>query len=739
MHTVDSHTVAAKSLRSVRYPLIGTIILAVLVPTIIGTMFTASRGYEAAQTQVLNQLESVVTLKTALIDRWLDDTEQSMVTLSENADLSFFVPTVISTTHSLDFVNIAQDRIRETFQGFLNESGRFENLYLFSVEGDTLVTTEADGVELDLAQHRNDGVHAVDPRFEGRIATDQAGFMPLSYDSTGNRVVLVQFFPYKDANGDTLAVIGAEAIVTPLSAVIAERAGLGEHGETFLVDSSQQLLTAPLYPDEMAIGEVAFDASLISDGRVSPRYTNYHGAEVIGVYRMLPRLQAALVAEVDAAEATLAITEMVNANTWIAIVAVVSISLVGIWFVNRRIVSPLTRLTSTSAQIRTGNHDVQANIHSRDEFGLLADNFNAMTAHLRQLIEGERLTNNRLQMIVSEYVTFVQRVAAGDLTTHLNLSAMDMALANGTSEDLHTLGSNLNEMVDNLRTMASHFLDVAAEITYAAGNIQVAVMQQTSSAAEQDSAVTQTVATVEEVRATVQQTAERAQHVASASRESIQVSRMGQEAVTANINSMTVIHDRVDDIAETILSLSERTQQIGEIIDTVNALADQSKLLALNASIEAARAGEEGRGFAVVAMEVRQLAEQSRDATSRVRIIIDEIRASTNTAVMVTEEGSKGAAEGVTLVERAGTAIHTLAATIEEAAQAASQIAASTYQQTNGMDQLAAAMSQIKLSSQQTALSTQQTEQSIQALMNMAEKLAQVASHYKFNAEIRQA
>ena len=93
--------------------------------------------------------------------------------------------------------------------------------------------------------------------------------------------------------------------------------------------------------------------------------------------------------------------------------------------------------------------------------------------------------------------------------------------------------------------------------------------------------------------------------------------------------------------------LSERTQQIGEIIDAVNALADQSKLLALNASIEAARAGEEGKGFAVVAMEVRQLAEQSRGATSRVRDILSEIQDATNMAVMVTEEGSKGAENGM--------------------------------------------------------------------------------------------
>src|SRR5262249_23175477 len=156
------------------------------------------------------------------------------------------------------------------------------------------------------------------------------------------------------------------------------------------------------------------------------------------------------------------------------------------------------------------------------------------------------------------------------------------------------------------------------------------------------------------------------------------------------------IRQRVENIAETILSLSERTQQIGEIINTVNAIADQSKLLALNASIEAARAGDEGRGFAVVAAEGRQVDEQSRQATARIGEIVNEIQQATNTAVMVTEEGSKGAERGIELVNRAGEAIRDLAATLEEATQAAVQIAASTHQQTNGMSQLAAAMRQIK-------------------------------------------
>jgi PAS domain S-box-containing protein len=204
--------------------------------------------------------------------------------------------------------------------------------------------------------------------------------------------------------------------------------------------------------------------------------------------------------------------------------------------------------------------------------------------------------------------------------------------------------------------------------------------------------IQQTSATVTEVQTTVAQTAGRAEMVAEMARRSAEVGQQGEEAVANSIEGMQLIRQRVEGIAENILALSERTQQIGEIITSVNDIAEQSKLLALNASIEAARAGEEGKGFAVVAMEVRNLAEQSREATAQVRDILGEIQQATNATVMATEEGSKGVELGQGLIDQAGQTIKDLTDVINQAAKAAAQIAASARQQSTGVDQLAAAM-----------------------------------------------
>ncbi len=400
--------------------------------------------------------------------------------------------------------------------------------------------------------------------------------------------------------------------------------------------------------------------------------------------------------------------------------------------VARAITRPLSQVTKTTEQIAAGDLAQRVAVNSGDEVGRLAQAFNSMADNLQQMIEADRASKVYLESSVSEYMTFVGSVANGDLTNRLAVNGNgSRSQHDETADDLYRLGVNLNTMVESLSSMARQIREVASSVSAAGAEILAATTQQIASATEQDAAATQTMTTVEEVRTTVRQSADRAQAVADAARQSVSVARTGQQSVSESVEGMKVIRQRVESIAQTILMLSERTQQIGEIIATVNEIADQSKLLALNASIEAARAGEEGKGFAVVAMEVRQLAEQSRDATARVRDILNEIQQATNTAVMVTEEGSKGADSGVTLVERAGEAIQNLAATIEEAAQAAVQIAASTHQQTNGMDQLATAMTAIKQATAQTAASTRQAERSAQDLNEMARQMEQAAARYR--------
>lgn len=335
----------------------------------------------------------------------------------------------------------------------------------------------------------------------------------------------------------------------------------------------------------------------------------------------------------------------------------------------------------------------------------------------------------RFDMLLDTYVQTLEQVVRGDLRQRLDVSG----LAANTDEEkmLVRLGDAVNRMLDRLQDVVTEISDALQRIDNDTGEILTATSRQISMANEQDAVVTETTATVNEVRATVTETAERAQSVAETAQVSVDISRTGTEAVSQTISGMELIRRRVEDIADNILVLSEHTQQIGEIIATVNNLADQSRMLALNASVEAARAGEEGKGFAVVALEVRNLADQNRDATIQVREILGEIQRATNAAVMVTEEGSKGVDHGQDLVNRAGGSIRDLAHAIEEAALAAMQIAASTRQQTIGMDQLTQAMRTIKHATTETLSTTMQVKASVQNLRDVANRVNSVLSGLK--------
>ena len=188
---------------------------------------------------------------------------------------------------------------------------------------------------------------------------------------------------------------------------------------------------------------------------------------------------------------------------------------------------------------------------------------------------------------------------------------------------------------------------------------------------------------------------------------------------------------QMDAIARSIVQLSEQNQTISEIIATVNDLTEQSNVLAVNAAIEAAKAGEYGKGFAVVAQEVRSLAQQSKQATAQIRMILGDIQSATSAAVMATEQGSKAVASGVKQSTEAGESIQLLADSVVEAAQAATQIAASSQQQMVGMDQLALAMENIKSSTMQNMESTRHAETAANKLHELGQKLQALVGRYK--------
>ncbi len=321
-----------------------------------------------------------------------------------------------------------------------------------------------------------------------------------------------------------------------------------------------------------------------------------------------------------------------------------------------------------------------------------------------------------------EYSDFAARVADGDLTATV--------AADGT-EELRELASSLNRMVGGLAEISREIQSGVRDMGSSTSDILSVVKDHTEGAGQQSAAIEQTSATVEELRGAADIISDKADEVARRARDSLAVSDEGANAVAAIAEAMQDIRARVDGIVGDIATLSERTAQIGAITETVNALADRSNLLALNASIEAARAGEHGAGFAVVADQVRNLAEQSKAATAQVEGILQDIRAATEAAVLASQQGTEVVAHGLELTERAGEGIHSLSETIRAASASAEDIAASVQQQSAGMVQIASAMQEVSAGTGHFVEGARQSQQAAESLDELSVKLAGLAERYR--------
>jgi len=308
-----------------------------------------------------------------------------------------------------------------------------------------------------------------------------------------------------------------------------------------------------------------------------------------------------------------------------------------------------------------------------------------------------------------------ERIADGDLTVRLK--------AESRSDEVGVMQRALRTMVNNLRGLNKELQSGFGILASSSTEILATVSQVAASASETATAVSETSSTAEEVKQTAHLSNQKAKTVLETAQKAAAVSETGRKAVTETVEGMGRIREQMESIAESVVRLSEQGQTIGEIIATVNDLAEQSNLLAVNAAIEATRAGEYGKGFAVVAQEVKSLAEQSRQATTQVRTILMEVQKATSAAVMATEQGTKAVAAGLKQATDAGESIRALTGSVGEAAQAATQIAASSQQQLIGMEQIASAIANIRQATTQNMAGTKQLEASAQGLQQLGGRL----------------
>jgi len=326
---------------------------------------------------------------------------------------------------------------------------------------------------------------------------------------------------------------------------------------------------------------------------------------------------------------------------------------------------------------------------------------------------------------LAQAVTVANRLASGDLSTDL---------AAGSRDEIGQLMAALHNMVLSLRQLVSQTVSISTGIATASAQLH-ATSEQIATGAEEVAAQVGSVATAsEQMSATSSDIARNCTVAADASRKSTDSATSGAAIVQETIAGMAVIADRVRSTSLTVAALGTSSQQIGEIVGTIEDIADQTNLLALNAAIEAARAGDQGRGFAVVASEVRNLAERTTRATKEIAGMIKAIQKDTDAAVHAMDEGVQEVEKGTAAAIRSGEALEDIMSRINDAALQVHQIATAAEEQTATTGEVASNIQQITAVVVQTAKGAEETAGAAAQLAGQASELQALVSQFRLVA-----
>ncbi len=266
------------------------------------------------------------------------------------------------------------------------------------------------------------------------------------------------------------------------------------------------------------------------------------------------------------------------------------------------------------------------------------------------------------------------------------------------------------------------------QIQSSSAELQAAATQQATGAKEQTTATSEITTTVSELLATSRQIAESARRVSQIAEQTADGSRKGLATVDTTSDSLAGIRRQVDQIVTHMLELGKKSQEIGAVTDIVSELAEQTNILAINATIEAAGAGESGKRFAVVADEIRKLADRVGGSAKEIRGLIEDVRGAVNTTVMATETGSKSVDAGSRLFAEVAQSFGQISQLVGTTTEAAREIELSTKQQTSAVEQVNLAIANVAQASKETEASSTQTLQTSVQLTRLSKDLLRIVA-----------
>ena len=329
--------------------------------------------------------------------------------------------------------------------------------------------------------------------------------------------------------------------------------------------------------------------------------------------------------------------------------------------------------------------------------------------------------NERNQAAVMRFMTELSDVADGNLKSKITV----------TQEITGTIADMVNHTIEQLRRLVVRINEAAVQVASSSADARKVASENLSVAEQQAQEVRDGTEIVQLIARSIKEVSGSADRSADVARKSIATAAEGAAAVKNTISGMNALREQIQETSKRIKRLGESSQEIGEIVDLLSDITEQTNVLALNAAIQAASAGEAGKGFSVVAEEVQRLAERSAEAARQIGSIIDTIQNDTKDTISAMERSTQSVVDGARLSDDAGRALGEIERVTHELAELIQSIAVTTQQQTEVAGEVAGKMHRVLDLTDHASQGTQQTAESVGRLSELAEQLKVSVAGFK--------
>jgi twitching motility protein PilJ len=363
-----------------------------------------------------------------------------------------------------------------------------------------------------------------------------------------------------------------------------------------------------------------------------------------------------------------------------------------VYYISRSITRPVGYLVSVMNKLASGDSTVRANLESFDEIGVLGRQFDMMVDQREAVSARIQHENETLNNSVIELLQAVAKLSQRDLTVKVPVA-----------EDITgPVADALNLLSDETAKVLNRVTDIAQNVAQISRQVKAQSDTVILVATEEKREVEQTAADLNRASEVMQEIAQLARACNDAAERAIKTTERAQDTVLGTVQGITTIRDTIRETEKRIKRLGERSQEIGGVVNLINSIAERTHILALNASMHAASAGEAGRGFAVVANEVQRLAENAREATSKIAGLVNNIQVETADTVTTMNDAISQVVRGTELAQKAGSEMRETRDTTSDLVQLVQRIAEDSMAQAQTTQQLRERAIQIQKSTEET-------------------------------------